>query len=248
VFFLSRGIKKMTELSLPKIIIYDLDGTIIDTTKLHEEGWKHAFEKLGQPNKFGKLELPEGFLQYQKGRTGELAAKYVYGDDAKPEVLKAFRSIKSGYVEDKIGDSPTFPGFTIAHDVYKLFSQGAVWVCTSAPQNQVESVLKKNSDLEKRLAGKVVFKGMFKESKPSAEPLLVTLQTAGGFRPSEAIYVGDAQSDYGSAVNAGTGFIYFCPPTETIDANIPTNVPRIQNHLRIFDAIHKLNRTNRRYS
>lgn len=220
----------------PKIVIYDLDGTIIDTTKLHEDGWQHAFNELGKPNKVGKQELPEGFMLYQKGRSGDFAAKYIYGDSVSEEVLKAFRKIKKDYVEDKIGDSPIFPGFIDAND-YIMNKGCLVWICTSASASQVDSVFEENPDLTDRLNGNVVLKGMFKESKPSPECLFVTLRMAGGFRPDQGLYVGDAHPDYMSAKNAGTGFVYFCPPTETIDDKIPSDVIKIQHHIEITDVL-----------
>lgn len=223
-------------ISLPKIIIYDLDGTIIDTADLHIKGWSHAFQKIGQLNKFEEDRLPEGFESYQKGRGGDEAAKYIYGDNALPDLIKQFRKIKGEYVADKIGNSPIFPGFIETHD--QIIENGSlVWICTSAPGNQVNSILEKHPALQDRLKGQIVFEGMYSKSKPSPEPIFATLKLAGEFRPADGLYVGDAHSDYMAAASAGTGFVYFCPLTEMIDDKIPADIKRIQYHKDIFDVI-----------
>ena len=76
---------------------------------------------------------------------------------------------------------------------------------------------------------------MYKKGKPDSEPLLVTLEKLGGLSPQEAIYVGDAESYYLMACNAGMRFLYFCNANH--DPKIPNDVPKTNDHREIFSFI-----------
>jgi phosphoglycolate phosphatase-like HAD superfamily hydrolase len=222
------------KIQIPKLIIYDFDGTIVDTAKLNFDGWQFAFDEIKLPNKYGNFELPPEFAEYQKGKSGEDAARYVYGENAPDNLINMFREIKKGYTKVRYGDSPVFTGFIEAHD-YIRNNGGLVWVCTQANEEEVHSIFDKNLDLKQRLEDKVVLKGMFEGKKPDA--LIKTLELAGGIAPKDALYIGDAESDYNGAKKIGTGFVYFCPLTEAINPKIPKEVPMIRYHSDIISIL-----------
>ena len=109
-------------------------------------------------------------------------------------------------------------------------------MCTSARQEFVDRVLESVPAL-RVLDGKVVCKEMFKEGKPSAEPLLVTLKHLGGLTADQAVYIGDAHADYGSAINVGMDFFYFCDSSSLDDQRIPQHIPRLYNHLELLPYV-----------
>lgn len=211
----------MKHLNGIEAVVYDWDGTAIDTEKLHAEGWKYAGEKFGAV-------ITEQMLIDQKGRSGLDAAKIMLGEDTPRSILDEFRQTKKSYVEEQIGNVELFPGFMETHD-YLVEKGKLVWICTSAPIELIKPVIEAHPEL-RVFEGKMVLKGMYSEPKPSGEPILKTLEMMSGIKPQNAIYIGDAHSDYQSAVNANTGFVYYCPNAGSSDARIPQDVPHIKNH------------------
>lgn len=85
-------------------IIYDLDGTLINTGKLHEEGWKYAGDK------FNVEITPSDMLNYQKGRTGIDAGSFMLKTD-NIDLINKFRLTKKEYVNNNLDHIEMFPNF-----------------------------------------------------------------------------------------------------------------------------------------
>ena len=190
---------------------------------------------------------------YQKGRSGLEAAKRMLGEHTPESDLERFRKIKKRYVEECISDAELCPGFLETRD-YLVEKGKLVWICTSAPIELIEPVMEAHPELNKAFPkldisfkGNVAYKGivnkgMYTNSKPSGEPLLVTLEKMGLeekriISPQNAIYIGDAFPDYQSAVDAKMGFVYYCPENSTFDKEIPRDVPCIRHHEELKELI-----------
>ncbi len=201
-----------------KGIIYDLDGTIISTTKFHEKAWIEA-------GKIFNINIPRDFLINQRGMTNEAATKMLIPNDE--EKLKSFVKAKEEYVIENAGKVDLFKGFKKTCE-YLLSKSIKVWVCTSAPKEFVEKVYRGIPFLSK-LEDKTVWREMYKNGKPDAEPILLTLNKM-NLLTEEAIYVGDAYSDYLSSTNADCNFVYFCPDDNNKDNRVPKSTPIITSH------------------
>ncbi|MFA4946275.1 MAG: HAD family phosphatase [Candidatus Micrarchaeia archaeon] len=208
-----------------KGIVYDLDGTIISTTKLHEEAWLHAGKRFG-------VKITGCFLLKQRGMPNDEAAeKLLRLKDGK---LKKFVRAKENHAANNLKGARLCAGF--ASTLEKLVFGGTrVWVCSSAPGSLVGKILGRFPALRK-LRGKTVSREMYYKGKPNAEPLLLTFAKM-GLKPRECVYVGDALSDYRAAKNAGCKFVYFCEKQKNRDKKIPKTIPHIARHAEILKLL-----------
>ncbi len=209
-------------------IIYDLDGTVIDTNGLNEEAWVHALAP------YGVIPTKEQFL-FQRGRLGEVCSRHMlpvhlhqYAGEVLHEQLK--------YVEDRYASVSVFRGFWETYEELRVKDK-LVSICTSAPRERIALLLEQQPEFIV-LQDYVVCRGMYAQGKPFPEPLLVT---AGKMRllPSQLIYVGDAESDYLAAVAAGIDFIYFCPEEDRRDRSIPLALPILSQHHEILSLFNE---------
>lgn len=217
----------MSNLTPIKACIYDLDGTIIDTERLHEEGWIYAC------GLYGVIPTPE-MLVAQKGLPGYDAAGLMLPTE-KQDLVYAVREAKANYVLDHLSDVSFLPGFPETYS--KISEQGmAVGICTSARKPFIDAYLAK-VPLLRSLEGRIIYKEMYRKGKPSAEPLLLAMHALGDFNPAECLYIGDAYADYLSAVNAGIDFFYFCCKTSNDDKRIPPEIKRLRDHRELLSLL-----------
>ena len=207
-------------------VVYDLDGTIIDTNALHVDSLNHVGKELGFKITADQYSPLKGLSSTKTLEALLPPAKYSHI----PEAVK----MRSKYLMEHVGEVEILGHFREAYD--QLATRFAVAVCTSARQEFVDRVLESVPTL-RVLAGKIICKERFKEGKPSAEPLRVTLKHLGGLNADQAVYIGDAHADYGSAINVGMDFFYFCDSSSLDDQRIPQHIPRLYDHQEIFSLI-----------
>lgn len=209
-----------------KGVIYDLDGTLVSTTEFHKKAW-------GLAAKHFEVVLTPQMLIDQNGMPNK-EATYMMLPKEKHHLAKEFAKVKAQFVNE---DSTAVELFSyVAETLKKLIEQGyLVWICTSARKDFVYRVMKDAQELE-FLKEKVVFREMYDKVKPSAEPLLVTVSHM-NLAPQEAIYIGDAFTDYEASMNAGMSFLYFLPPGASEDSRIPNSISRIASHKEVFSYI-----------
>ncbi len=208
-------------------VIYDLDGTIIDTEQLHEDGWIYACE-------LQRVTPTRAMLEAQRGLPGDKAARMMLPPE-KQNLVEEVRTTKREYVINHVGDVPILGNFV---EAYHLLQQRnlPIGVCTSQDHAFIAKVMEKQPWLSS-LRERMVWKGMYTDGKPSAEPLLVTLKIMGNLAPEKVVYIGDAHADYLCAQNAGTGFVYFCRDFQQRIKDIPVTVPTISDHQQLLELI-----------
>ncbi|MFH1509778.1 MAG: HAD-IA family hydrolase [Candidatus Nealsonbacteria bacterium] len=209
-----------------KGVIYDLDGTIILTQKLHEDAWIYAAEKFG-------ISLTKEMSLNQRGISNEVSALAMLPNN-KNNLINDFIKAKNNYVKDNIGQVTIFPN--IIETIEKLINRDInVWICTSANKGFIKKVLNILPSLKKY---NIIWRELYEEEKPSPEALNLTIKKM-GLDNNQVIYVGDALNDYNTSINARVEFIYFCPKENTKDVRMPNNIFTISNHKDIFNLLEK---------
>lgn len=217
-------------------ILYDLDGTIIDTDRLHLEAWQRTGKEFG----FG-IEITAEKLATVKGLSSKKTLEALL-PPAQHSIIPEAAEKKFHYLMElaEKGRVEILGNFV---ETYEDIARRdiPVGVCTSARQEFVEAIIDNAPSLT-ILRRKIVCKEMFNEGKPSAEPLLVTLQLLGGILGREipadlALYVGDGYSDYGAAQNAKMPFVYFCPEEGKREVRIPSEIITIKDHRELLEYI-----------
>lgn len=210
-----------------KGVIYDLDGTIISTAKLHRAGWARAGKKFG-------IKISAEMLLNQSGISNAAAAKMMLPYDQR-YMSKEFIADKSEYVMENADKIKSFPAAIKTID--ELIGAGfKVWVCTSARKGFVKKTLKSLKPLKEALKKNIVWREMYKEEKPSSQALDLTIDKM-GLNREDVCYIGDAYADYRTAKAAKIRFMYFCPSDGNRDPRIPKYVPIMHSHKNTFELL-----------
>lgn len=212
-------------------ILYDLDGTIIDTDNMHLEAWQRTGKEFG----FG-IEITAEKLATVKGLSSKKTLEALLPPEQHSVIPEAAEK-KFHYLMElaRKGRVDILGNFGEAYEGIAR-RDIPIGVCTSARKEFVEAVIDNVPSLT-ILRSKIVWKEMFKEGKPSAEPLLVTLRLLGGLAAESTLYVGDGHSDYGAAQNAKMPFVYFCPNEGKREERIPPEIITIHDHRELLGYI-----------
>jgi phosphoglycolate phosphatase-like HAD superfamily hydrolase len=173
-------------------VLFDVDGTLVDSNYLHVHAWRRAFHELGRDVDSWRVHRAIG-----KG-SGKLLATLLGDDDAERVGDRAKDLHSRFYLED----AKLLRPFDRAPDlVRELAGRGVrVVLATSAGPDELD-VLRKVLDVDDVVAGIVSGKDV-EATKPDPEPVFAALEKA-GTAPEETVFVGDAVWDVHAATKAG---------------------------------------------
>lgn len=197
-----------------KAVIYDLDGTIIDSIKLNEDAWNFALKKLN-------LKVDNKFLDYQRGIGNLEAALYVLGENS--DKLDEFINLKRDYFYSHLDKINIFKDFLEVK--VKLEKNHSLAICTSSSLRLV-NLLKKQLPIFNNF-NVFVSRDDTTLGKPNPEPLLKTISLL-SLEIKDCIYVGDAYTDYLACKAINLDFVYY--NLDNIYSEMPKEVLRIKNH------------------
>lgn len=175
-----------------KAIIYDIDGTILNTINMNmyplikiikeETGEDWTFEQVLKFLPYPGMKVMEELQVADKEKTYARWVKYV-----------------NEYEEG----ASLYPGFEEVFETFNGKITQAVVSAKTTDQYQIDFVAK---GLDKYMETAVLANDTIKH-KPDPEPLLECLKRL-SLQPEDAIYIGDAHSDYLASKNAGIDFGY----------------------------------------
>jgi HAD superfamily hydrolase (TIGR01509 family) len=172
-------------------VLFDVDGTLMDTNYLHTLAWSRAFHDAGEW-------APMNAIHRLVGMGGDRLVPEALGHD-NPKAVEA----RSDRYRELIGEARAFPG---AGDlVAAVHRRGlAVVLATSSPADELD-ILLAALDIGACLDGKTTADDI-DESKPSPEVFL-TAMTRNWLDPRRTIAIGDSTWDIRAARDAGIGCI-----------------------------------------
>jgi HAD superfamily hydrolase (TIGR01509 family) len=176
-------------LEVPKIVVLDVDGTLMDTNYLHVEAWARAFEEVG-------YRVPRAELHKQVGKGSDLLIREFVEDAERAEKIDELHSEFYGELQEY---GHPLPG---AKELIPTLAERGygVWFVTSAKDVELEHHMSE-LEAEDKLSG-VVNSSAVENSKPAPDIFELTLEKAGS-SPDETVAVGDAIWDIESASAAG---------------------------------------------
>ncbi len=172
-----------------KVVVLDVDGTLMDTNYLHTEAWARALAEVG-------CQAPRAEIHKQIGKGSDrLIPSFVEDEEAGEKVNELHSEFYSGF--QKFGYP--LPG---ARDLISTLSGRGyqVWFVTSAKPEELEHHLE-SLEAEEKLTG-VISSGDVENSKPAPDIFELALEKAGS-APEEAVAVGDSIWDIEAAKAAG---------------------------------------------
>lgn len=184
----------LRHLPLPEAVLFDLDGTLVDTVETRIESWLAALEHAGLPTTRERLGPLIGMDGKQLAREIAALAGTPIDDERAEEIDR-----ESGEIYARLNHSPrALPG--VAEIVAVLESRGiARAIATSSRRQQVAASVEA---LGLATGPLIVDASHVEHAKPAPDLLLVAADQL-GVEPERCWYVGDSTWDMLSAVAAG---------------------------------------------
>jgi HAD superfamily hydrolase (TIGR01509 family) len=174
---------------MARVVVLDVDGTLMDTNYLHTEAWARAFEEAGH-------RVPRYRLHKQIGKGAELLIREFVDDEEKVEMIQ---DLHSEIYEELQAYGHPLPG--AKELISSLKERGyEVWFVTSAKDEELEHHMQE-LEAEGTVDG-VVNSSAVENSKPAPDIFEETLKRAGA-TVDETVAVGDAVWDVEAARAAG---------------------------------------------
>ncbi|WP_166037431.1 HAD family hydrolase [Sphingosinicella sp. YJ22] len=174
-----------------RAILFDLDGTLVDTNELHVEAWDRAFRAHGH-------EFTRERIHGQIGKGGDNLLPSLL-PDASEEELEAIDERHGEIYKEEL--MPTARPFPRATDLLGRARDGGLKVvlASSAGGEEIDHY---EELLGKHLISFTTGKDDVESSKPCPDIFEAALEK-GGLKPEEAIVVGDTPYDVLAAKRAG---------------------------------------------
>jgi len=176
-----------------RAVLFDFDGTLVDTTELIYQSMRHAYGEV-----VGGKEPAREVLMANVGQPLPRQMELLSVEHA-DALLDSYRAHNERIHDDLIKE---FPG--VEASIARLQGAGlGVGVVTSKRRPSVEMALESFPGL-RRVTDVFVTMEDTTEHKPNPEPLLKGLELLGSVPPKRAAYVGDSPFDVAAARAAGT--------------------------------------------
>ena len=174
---------------MAKVVVLDVDGTLMDTSYLHTEAWARAFEATGH-------RIPRVKIHREVGKGSGLLIREFVDDEETVEKIEELHSEIYGELQEH---GHPLPG--AKELISSLKERGyEVWFVTSAKDEELEHHMQE-LEAEGNIDG-VVNSSAVENPKPAPAIFRETLERAGVY-PEETVAVGDAIWDVESAEGAG---------------------------------------------
>lgn len=206
-----------------KAVIFDLDGTMWDSSKAVTEAYNRGLERQGY-----SIRLTLEDIRSAMGKTMiEIAHMFFDSiDPAKAEqIMENCISEEMDYLKSNSGEVYANLEKTLA----ELYKKGWIIACVSNCQSGYIEEFYKASGLGKYFADSECWGGT---GKLKAENIRLVCERNG---VDFAVYVGDTMGDYDSAVKAGTAFIHAAYGY----GSVPEGVPAIHSLDELVTAVER---------
>lgn len=179
---------------MKKYIVFDFDGTILDTDQLIIDSWQAVFRR------FRGKEADEELILSTFGETVVNTVKDLFADEKLEDVIEEYRGYQYAH---SAGAYKLYPGIKELLD--ELIERGySLSIVTSRLANTSMQYLEEMGIKDK--FDVIITANDVTEHKPEPGPLLAALEKLGAER-EEAIMLGDTRFDIGCCENAGVDSI-----------------------------------------
>ena len=180
-------------------MIFDVDGTLVDTNPAHVEAWRRAFLKMGH-------QVPTSRIVLEIGKGGDLLVPSVLGEQAEEREGEALRKRqKEEFLA--IARKEHFRLFPGAREIFPALRKRGVLtaLATSSNDKHLEATLASAGVDLRRLADKVVTKTEDETSKPAPDLVVAAVEEL-QLPAASCAMVGDTVYDGAACGKAGVTF------------------------------------------
>lgn len=169
-----------------KAVIFDLDGTLIDSVDLHARAWVKAFERYG-------YQIPFDQLRQQIGKGSEyIIPEFISQEEFEKVGSKIADYRKQYYQENLLSEAKPFD--KIPELFQRIERDGLKIVLASSAKKDTVAHYKKILKIENLIEGATSTDDVEK-AKPEPDIFKAALDKLAGIKPEEAIAVGDSPYD-----------------------------------------------------
>ena len=182
---------------MPKAIIFDIDGTLVDSVDFHAESWARTFAHFG-------FDISVADARFQIGKGGDLLVPHLIGEDASKThgaEMAAWRGdlFKREYLS-RVRAFPQVP------ELFRhIRAQGQKIALASSAKAEELQAYKKIAGIAD-LVDEETSSDDAEKSKPHPDIFTAALERL-GLPPGQAVVVGDTHYDAEAAAKAGMGTV-----------------------------------------
>jgi phosphoglycolate phosphatase-like HAD superfamily hydrolase len=177
-------------------IIFDIDGTLVDTNPAHVEAWRRAFKRLG-------YDVPTDRITVEIGKGGDLLVPSILGEDVERRHGEALRKAqKEEFL--KIARQEQFRVFPCVPELFQALRERRIRtaLATSSDTKHLQAICDSAGIDLPSLADVLVTKDEAEASKPAPDLVIVAGEKL-SVTPAECAMVGDTVYDAQACRAAG---------------------------------------------
>jgi phosphoglycolate phosphatase-like HAD superfamily hydrolase len=181
-------------------IIFDIDGTLVDTNPSHVEAWRRAFSSAG-------YDVPTERIEAEIGKGGDLLVPAILGDEAeKRDGERLRKNQKQEFLN--IASSTRFRVFPCVPQLFEALRERDVRtaLATSSDRKHLQATCDSAGLDLPGLADVLVTKDDAEASKPEPDLVIVAVEKL-GLTPGDCAMVGDTIYDAQACCGAGVVFL-----------------------------------------
>jgi phosphoglycolate phosphatase-like HAD superfamily hydrolase len=181
-------------------MIFDIDGTLVDTNPAHVEAWCRAFKRLGYP-------ISPERIKIEIGKGGDLLVPSILGEDVERRHGEALRKAqKEEFL--KIARHERFRVFACVTELFQTLRQRGIRtaLATSSNKKHLQAVCDSAGIDLPSLADVLVTKEEAEASKPAPDLVIAAWEKL-ALTPAECAMVGDTVYDGQACQSAGVVFL-----------------------------------------
>mgnify|MGYP002624418220 CR=1 FL=1 len=183
-------------------LMFDVDGTLWNTTDVVAEAWNDATEDVGLGDRLGRF-VTGATLRREFGKPMDVIIRDLYPeqfDTMCDEILAAVKIREKAAVE-KCTTALAYPGVT--DTMRELSREHDLYIVSNCQEGYVPLVMK-TLGITDYITD---FESFGKTGLLKADNIKLVCER-NGFAPAEGYYVGDTTGDHDSSMEAGMPFIY----------------------------------------
>jgi len=169
-----------------KAVIFDIDGTLLDSNDLHAEAWQEAFRHFGR-------EIPFAEIRHQIGKGGDQLMPVFFSKEELDEFGEEMEKYRSQLYKSKY--LPLVRPFPQVRELFeRIKADGKRIALASSAKGDELDTYKRIAHIED-LVEKATTADDAEATKPSPDIFEAALKELNNITPAEAIVVGDSPYD-----------------------------------------------------
>lgn len=171
---------------MPQVVVFDVDGTLVDSVDLHAEAWRRAFREFGK-------DIPFARVRYQIGKGSDQLLPEFWSRAELEEIRAPMSEFRSRLYERDF--LPRVRAFPAVRELFeRLLERGLRVGLASSAQGAELQTYKERARITDLVEAETS-KDDVAASKPEPDVIEAALRKLGGPPPEESIFVGDTPWD-----------------------------------------------------